>query len=203
MDPEVIRGKFGGDFVATERTFKMGIDRRFTRQIASRFSYPKVLETCTGGGFSTIALAEVAGHVISVEIDRLHQDQAIKNVERAGLLPKVTFVLGDSLDEGLLRGHLPIDSAFLDPDWADTGPDHVYRFRRSNTEPPADLLLERCLSLTSNVGLILPPGVDSREYSDLPPHERHELFLEGRHELTCLYFGELARSIGKTEFRVE
>ncbi|NNM03663.1 MAG: hypothetical protein HKO65_01065, partial [Gemmatimonadetes bacterium] len=142
MDPKAIRGKFGDEFIATERTFKMGIDRRFTRLIASRFPYPKVLETCTGGGFSTISIAEFAGHVVSVEIDPSHQAQARKNVELAGLLDRVSFVLGDALDEELLSKYVPIDAAFLDPDWAVTGPNHVFRFRRSNTRPPADLLLD-------------------------------------------------------------
>ena len=202
MDAKVIRGKFGDDYVATERTFRMGIDRRLTREIASRFEFPRVLETCTGGGFSTIALARVAEHVVSVEIDPNHQDQAKRNVERAGLLQKVTFVLGDALDPRVLSNHLPVGAAFLDPDWAVTGPDHVFRFLNSNTQPPADFLLKTALSLTPNVGLVLPPLVNKREYLGLPPHERQEVYLEGSHELTCLFFGELARSTGATECRV-
>ncbi len=203
MDSNAIRRKFGGDFEADERTFRMGIDRRFTRLMAERFAYPTILETCTGGGFSTLALAAVAGRVVSVEIDPRHQEQARNNLERAGLLHKVTLVLGDALDHALLEGHLPVDAAFLDPDWAVTGPDHLYRFQDSNTEPPADLLLHRTLSLTRNVGLVLPPFVDAKEYGGLPPHERQEMYLDGSHELTCLYFGDLAREIGVTERRVE
>ncbi len=38
----------------------------------------------------------------------------------------------------------PFDAAFLDPDWALSGPSHVYRFQRSNTRPPADMLLQGC-----------------------------------------------------------
>ena len=202
MDSRAIRGKFGGDFEADERTFRMGIDRRFTRLMAERFPFPKVLETCTGGGFSTLALAAVADHVVSVEIDLRHQKQARTNLERAGLLHKVTLVLGDALDDSILADHLPLDAAFLDPDWAVTGPNHVYQFRDSNTAPPADLLLQKTFSLTENVGLVLPPFVDAREFDGLPPHERQEMYLEGRQELTCLYFGELARDIGVTECRV-
>jgi SAM-dependent methyltransferase len=202
MDPRLIRGKFGDEYIANEQTFKMGIDQRFPSRIASRFSARRVLETCTGGGFSTIALARVAKHVVSVEIDPAHQDQARRNVERAGLLHKVSFLLGDIIDTGLLGDHLPVEAAFLDPDWAVQGPDHVFRFRGSNTEPPADVLLERALALTPNVGLVLPPFVDPEEYSGLPPHERQEMYLEGSHELTCLYFGELARGDEVNECRV-
>jgi hypothetical protein len=203
MKEEAIRAKFGDAYVADERTFRMGIDRRFTRLMAERFPFSKVLETCSGGGFSTIALAQVAGHVLSVEIDGRHQAQAKENVARAGLLEKVTFLLGDVLDSATLMGHLPVDAAFLDPDWAVRGPGHTYRFLGSNTEPPADRLLEWTLSLTPNVGLVLPPLVDPREYEGLPPHERQEMHLQGSHELTCLYFGDLARCHGVTEYHVE
>jgi len=67
MDLRDVREKFGGDFIATERTFRMGIDRRFGECVGERFKFPKVLETCTGGGFSTIALARAADHVVSVD----------------------------------------------------------------------------------------------------------------------------------------
>ncbi len=203
MDLQDVREKFGGDFIATERTFRMGIDRRFGECVGERFKFPKVLETCTGGGFSTIALARAADHVVSVEIDRTHQEQAIANLAKAGLLHKVSFVLGDALDHDLLANYLPVDAAFLDPDWAVTGPGHVFRFLDSNTEPPADTLLRETLSLTPNVCLVLSPAVDPREYRGLPPHERQEMYLGGSHELTCLFFGVLARTHGITEYRVE
>jgi predicted O-methyltransferase YrrM len=99
MDSGAIRAKFGQDYVADERTFVMGIDLRFTTQIAARFRDRQVLETCTGGGFTTIALANAAAHVITAEIDRAHHAQARQNVAKAGLTDRVTFVLADIMDE--------------------------------------------------------------------------------------------------------
>jgi SAM-dependent methyltransferase len=168
--------------------------------MAERFQGRRVLETCTGAGFTTIALARVAKHVTTVEIDPAHQALARKNVARAGLSDRVDFVTGDILDEGLL-GCLPhVDTAFLDPDWAVTGPDHVFRFVDSNTRPPSDRLLERILRLTANTALVLPPLLNTGELSKLPEHEQESLFLDGSHELYCLYFGGLIHSLGKTEF---
>lgn len=201
IDGERIRSKFGDDYVADERTFMMGIDQRFTRHVAGRFRGRRVLETCTGAGFTTIALARVAAHVVTVEINPLHQAQARQNVEKAGLSDRVTFVAGDILDGGTLSGCPLCDSAFLDPDWAARGPDHVYRFRGSNTIPPADDLLEKALELTPDVAIVLPPLVDTRELEGLPAHERQKLYLGESHELYCLYFGSLARSHRETELR--
>jgi hypothetical protein len=203
VDRHAIRGKFGGDYLASERTFRMGIDQRFTIPIAERFSGRTVLETCTGGGFSTIALARTARHVFTVEIDPDIQAQAKLNVARAGLLEKVTFLSGDVLDQRLLAQVGSIDSAFLDPDWAVTGPEHVFRFQQSNTRPPADELLEIVFSLSRDVGLVLPPLVDRQEFSGLPQHELQAMYLGDSHELYILFFGTLAASLGVTRFRVD
>jgi len=202
MNPDAIREKFGNDYIADERTFLMGIDHRFAMHMAERFRGRRVLETCTGAGFTTIALARAASQVITVEIDPYHQAQAKKNLQKAGLLGSVTFVSGNILDQSLLAGLPPFDAAFLDPDWAITGPDHAYRFLHSNTQPPADILLKTILELTDNVAIVLPPLLDTRELTGLPPNECQKLYLGESHELYCLYFGDLAVGLGDTAFRV-
>ena len=202
VDSKDIRDKFGDEFTATNHTFQLGIHHRFTAHIAERFRSREVLETCTGAGFTTISLARVASHVTTVEINLSHQEQARRNIRRASLSGNVTFVSGDILDEDLLTALPPVDAALLDPDWADTEPDHQYRFMNSNTLPPADALLERILSITGNVALVLPPYLDVRELDQLPLNECEKLYLDGSHELYCLYFGALIKRAGKTEFRV-
>jgi hypothetical protein len=52
------------------------------------------------------------------------------------------------------------------------------------------------------VAIVLPPLVDTRELEGLPEHERQKLCMEDRHELYCLYFGKLIRTVGETEFYV-
>lgn len=203
MNPDEIRKKFGDDYTADDTTFIMGIDLRFTTHFARRFHHLNVLETCTGGGFTTLSLARAAAHVFTVEIDAARQAQAIRNIEKAGLVHKVSFVHGSILDPGIRNRLGRVDAAFIDPDWAVTGPDHVYRFIRSTTVPPADTTLERIFELTGNVALVLPPFVDTREFDGLPPHECQRLWLGSSHELYCLYFGKLMEQSGRTDFRVQ
>jgi hypothetical protein len=180
----------------------MGIDRRFAAEIAERLRNRRILETCTGGGFTTIELARVAAHVFTVEIDTAHQAQAKQNVAMAGLLDHVTFVLGDIMLDDTWKALSDIDAAFLDPDWAVTGPGHIHRFRRSSTRPPADELLDRVFRATRNVALVLPPTLDTHELDGLPSNERQKLYMDGNHELYCLYFGDLAHCLGESEFRI-
>ncbi|MCG8566050.1 MAG: hypothetical protein MI747_13310 [Desulfobacterales bacterium] len=202
MTPSDIRDKFGDDYQADADSFIMGIDQRFTRHFAQRFQGLNVLETCTGAGFTTLSLARTARHVHTVEIDDTRRDMARANLDRAGLSHRITFWPGSIMDPEL-RTSLPrVDAAFMDPDWAVTGPDHIYRFQGSNTRPPADLLLAAMMDLTENLALVLPPFIDPGELASLPGHERESLFLEGSHELFCLYFGGLKARVGPTAFHV-
>lgn len=202
LNPNAIREKFGDDYIADERTFIMGIDQRITRHFAERFAGLNVLETCTGAGFSTIALARTARHVITVEIDESIRKKAISNVKKAGLSAKVTFLLGSILEAKTLKKIPKVDAAFIDPDWAVTGPDHIYRFQQSNTQPPADLVLRNMLNMTDNVAIVLPPFIPVEEFEGLPEHELEKIYLGDSHELFCLYFGDLIRFLGVTEFCV-
>ena len=202
LNPNAIREKFGDDYIADERTFIMGIDQRFTRHFAERFSGLNVLETCTGAGFTTISLARTAKHVITVEIDESIQKKAISNIKKAGLSAKVSFLLGSILETETIKKIPRIDAVFIDPDWAVTGPDHIYRFQQSNTQPPADLVLKNMLKITDNVAIVLPPFISVKEFEGLPKHELEKIYLGESHELFCLYFGDLIRLLGETEFCV-
>ncbi len=203
MEKSAIRKKYGDDYLADDYTFIMGIDQRFTRHFADRFTGMNVLETCTGGGFTTISLARTANHVYTVEIDTVRQKKAKHNIQMAGLSSKVSFINGSILDTKIMKQIRDIDAVFIDPDWAVTGPNHVYKFLNSNTRPPADLLLNKMFAITQNIAIILPPFVDPREFCDLPRHELERLYLGESHELYCLYFGTLKKTISETEFRVK
>lgn len=202
MNKEKIANKFGEYYIADDMTFLMGIDIRFADHLAFRMKDRIVLETCTGGGFTTIALANYANHVYTVEIDSLRIKDAERNAEIAGVENKITFINNDILSKEIDKAIPYIDAAFLDPDWAVSGPDHEYRFRNSNTRPPSDLLLNLIFLKTRNVTLIQPPFVDPEEFKHLPPHECEKLYLNGQHELFCLHFGDLANIIGDSEYRV-
>ena len=103
----------------------------------------------------------------------------------------------------MLNGLPSVEAAFIDPDWAVTGPDHVYRFIQSNTHPPADIVLRNMFEITENVAIVLPPFIEIQEFDCLPEHEREKLYIGESHELFCLYFGKLKRLVGVTEFHAE
>jgi 16S rRNA G966 N2-methylase RsmD len=202
MDKESIKAKFGAEYSANEQTFKMGLDVRFADHIAERFRGKVVLETCTGGGFTTIALAKTAAHVFSVEIDLERQLEAKRNAAIAGAAGAITFIRSDIFDLDIAALGRKITAALIDPDWADTGTGHVYRFIDSTTQPPSDWILDYVADYTENITLVQPPFIDEREFDPLLPHELEKLYRSGNHELYCLHFGDLLRTRGRTEFRI-
>lgn len=202
MDTLAIRAKFAGDYIATETTYRLGIDARITQRIAERFHDRIVFESCTGAGFTTIALARKAKRVVTAELLVEHQEQARKNLAKAHVLDRVQLILGDCLSDVVLNQLGGANAAFLDPDWALGGPGHVCHFRSSNMQPPADLLLAKTLKITADVALILPTFIDLNELEGVPQHELQSIHLGREHVLYCLYFGQLAKTIGKTELSV-
>ncbi len=202
MNREAIRSKFGADYSANDSTYRMGLDVRFANHLADRLKGRVVLETCAGGGFTTIALARQAERVFSVEIDSERLFDAKRNAALAGVRGNITFIRADIFDVRIDSLDRRIDAALVDPDWADAEIDHVYRFEDSTTLPPSDWILDYLADFTENITLVQPPLVDEREYESLPPHELEKLYMSGKHELTCLHFGNLLRNVGKTEFRV-
>jgi 16S rRNA G966 N2-methylase RsmD len=202
MDIESIRTKFGAAYGADDETYRTGLDVRFANHIAGRFRGRVVLETCAGGGFTTIALARTAAHVFSVEIDPGRQKEAKRNAAIAGVKEKITFIRADIFDVEIDNLPEPIDAALIDPDWADRESNHIYRFEDSTTSPPSDWLLDYICDYTENITLLQPPFIDQSEFNTALPHELEKLYLAEKHEYYCLYFGRLAKAKGITEFRV-
>jgi 16S rRNA G966 N2-methylase RsmD len=202
MDREAIRNKFGADYSANDLTFRMGLDVRFANHLADRFKGKVVLETCAGGGFTTIALARKAEYVFSVEIDSERLMEAKRNAALAGVRGNITFIRADIFDVKIDSLDRQVDAALVDPDWADRDIAHVYRFEDSTTLPPSDWILDYLADYTENITLVQPPRIDEREYENLPRHELERLYMSANHELSCLHFGSLLRTVGKTEFHV-
>lgn len=202
MDKEKIIKKFGNNYYADDYSFIMGIDVRFADHLAQRFKDYIVMETCSGAGFTTILLAKYARHVYSVDIDEIRLEIAKKNAQIAGLQNKITFLNGDVTETKTLELIPNVDSAFIDPDWAVSGENHVFRFLNSNTNPPSDKLLELINTKTPNITLIQPPKIDKKEFEILLPHECEYLYLNNQHELYCLHFGKLTKLIGETKFEI-
>lgn len=203
MDKEKIKEKFGEFYIADDYSFIMGIDVRFADHLAKSSVNKTIIETCAGAGFTTISLAKYAKHVYSIEIDATRLNKAKRNSQITGYDKNITFINGDSTSIEVLYLIPNIDSAFIDPDCAIKEDNHIFKFNNSNTEPPSDKLFELIRKRTSNITLVQPPYINLEKFKHLPEHECKSLFLNGRHELYCLHFGDLLQQKGNSIFSIE
>lgn len=202
MDLEKIKQKFGDLYCVDEDTFRLGINIKFTDHLAQRFRGKMVLETCTGGGFTTLSLAKYANHVFTFEIDKKRMEDAKKNCKKAGLDNKISYFNMDihMIKEMEIRN--VINAAFLDPDWNNVVSNYVYRFQNSMTRPKSDILLREIQEITDNITLIQPPYIDISEFKELREHKLEKLYLDNELALFCLHFGDIKNEVKNTEYSV-
>lgn len=94
-------------------------DGKLLHDIIAKHQYRRALEIGTSTGRSAIwiawALSKTGGRLITIEIDERRYQQALKNFERAGLLPYIDARLADAHDLiKVLQG--PFDFVFNDAD---------------------------------------------------------------------------------------
>lgn len=202
MDENLIIKKFGENYSANKDTYHMGIDKLLAEPIAKRFSGHNIcLDACAGAGFMAIILAKYVNKIILVDTNPMHLEQARTNLSMSENVSKANFILGDII--WALDAISNIDSAFLDPDWAEVGDskeNHVSEL--SQMVPPADILLEKIQKKTRNICLRLPKEFDTTKLDGLPPHESESVYLDNKLKFKCVYFGDLVKTIGNTKLRV-
>jgi 16S rRNA G966 N2-methylase RsmD len=202
MDQNLIKQKFGNYYSANEDTYRLGMNIKFTDHLAKRFVGKTVLETCSGGGFTTISLAKYAKHVYSFEIDQNRIEDAKQNCEKAGFTENITFINDDVFSVFKMDIKNDINSAYIDPDWDNFAENYVFRFHDSMTKPKSDFILYEILKITNNITLIQPPYISKNEFDDLANHEIEELYIANELAVFALHFGELIKKSGETKFKI-
>lgn len=204
MKEDSVIEKFGLPYFVTPTTFKMGTHHIFAESIASRFAgCKKVLDACVGAGFNAIPIARVVGTVVAVDNNKEHLSLAKQNAELAKI-GNIDFILGDIMDETIFEKIGNIDGAYLDPEWVKGGcvdNCNEHSSSLSHMEPPADMLFKKVETKTKNIALRLPRELAIKELDSLPPHELEMNYLDDKLKFYTLYFGDLAETIGNTEFR--
>lgn len=202
MDADKIIDKFGSKLIVNDDTFRMGINIKLTDHLAKRFTNKVVLETCTGGGFSTISLAKYSKHVYTFEIDKSRLEDAKENCKRLEIDHKVTFFNTSVFDVFSMDIIREINTAFIDPDWNNLNENYIFRFHKSMTIPPSDEIFNKVMSITKNISLIQPPFIEKKEFESIEDHEFERLYLNNELALYCLHFGELIKIKGDSEYRI-
>jgi predicted O-methyltransferase YrrM len=133
----------------------------------------RVLEIGTLGGYSTIWFARALpreGHIVSLEVNPHHADVARANIERAGVLDRVTVRVGPALDalDQMSRDNVkPFDLVFID---ADKPSNPVYLEAALRLSRPGTVIIGD--NVVRDGKVVMPEGADAnvigvRAFTDL------------------------------------
>ncbi len=152
---------------------------------AERFrGHPVVIDLGCGLGSDTIALAQVADHVVAIDRDPVRLLFARHNVQAHGLGGRVTIIQADILAPPLRTNHVP---CFGDPGRRTMTGQRT--FKPEDYDPPLPVLRKR-LSEASGIAIKVAPGISHTAYPWL--EEVEIVSLHGRAKEAILWLGELA-----------
>jgi predicted RNA methylase len=158
-----------------------------------------VAELCCGVGVTLETLAKVFNHLIGVELDANALAHCRKNLEREGVLNKVTLINGDVSDEVLLR-NIKADLVIYDiPYWVSLKlPDGTDILEKN---PNFETLVVKIKELiTEDIVVFAPP------WFEYPLAERvfgkcefQKIYINGRYDRNYIFSGNLVNQEGVAE----
>lgn len=167
-----------------------------------------VLEICCGVGGTTVFLAQYLPHVYAVDKNPLRIEAAKINAETFGVLDKITFIVGDALDEDVLKQakQSGVKAIVTDVEWRndltksllETTP-HI-----QETIPSTPPLHQKLTELvTPNIIMHMAANTSKEELKAMANCEIEEMYLDGIVKFINVYFGPLIKSSDVTQYRLK
>lgn len=159
-------------------------------------------ELCCSIGVTLEYLAPAFKKVVGVDLDESILQACKTNLKESGFITKTELILGDVLDDNILKS-INADIVIYDiPFW--------YPHKHKNMgdlvakNPPLKKLVKKIQDyITPNIIIFSPPEW-SFEYfgKQLGTIEFEQVFIDEIHNRNQIYMGDLINNIGKTEIRL-
>lgn len=182
--------KFSKTIQGDEDALFMSVQEVAAVHIGERIkNYQACVELCTAVGALAINIARFVPKVIGVDIDPKRIEDARQNARTYGMQDKTEFIVGDVLDEGLLKS-IEADVAILDPDWSEAGTEksvHTVDIDKMQPSMRQMILLTRKY-ITSNILLRMPKHFSLETLSEFGPYELESIYIDERLKFKVVYF---------------
>lgn len=110
--------KFSKKICGDEDGIYMSCPEKISQHLAEKLTtYKTGVELCCAIGITVIQLAKKIDYVYGIDMDENRIHAAIKNAQLYKVENKTKFIVGNVLDENLLKS-IKADVAILDPDWS-------------------------------------------------------------------------------------
>lgn len=151
--------------------------------------YKTCVELCTAVGAMAIHVARFVPKVIGIDIDPQRIQDAKQNAKLYGVETNTEFLVGDVLDEDLLKS-ITADVAILDPDWSVEGTEksvHTIDIDKMQPSMRQTILLTRT-HITPNIVIRVPKHFALDTLSEFGAYELESIFIDNRLKFKVAYF---------------
>ena len=174
--------KFSKEILYDEDAYYMSSPEFVVEYLANLIkNYKVAVEVCSAIGIAVCVLAKKMDKVYGVEINPKRVEMAKYNANLYGVSGKVEFILGDALDNNLLK-QIKASVAILDPDWSvDKKNPKIHSSSLSGTTPNAVELFNKVKSnITSNIVLRVSKNVSIEDLKELGVCHVHNIYYGGK-----------------------
>ncbi len=182
--------KFTKDIHADEDAFYMSNPEISSEYLANKLSnYKTAVELCSAVGMTVIMLAKKMDKVYGIECMPSRIEDANYNAQLYGVENRVEFILGNCLDEKLLKS-VKAEVAILDPDWSvDKNNPKDHAFKLSDTTPNVLELYKKVRdNITHNIVIRVSKNFTKETLSEIGNCEIENIIYEGRIRFKYAYF---------------
>lgn len=174
--------KFSKEILYDEDAYYMSSPEFVVEYLANLIkNYKVAVEVCSAIGIAVCVLAKKMDKVYGVEINPKRVEMAKYNANLYGVSGKVEFILGDALDNNLLK-QIKASVAILDPDWSvDKKNPKIHSSSLFSTTPNAVELFNKVKSnITSNIVLRVSKNVSIEDLKELGVCHVHNIYYGGK-----------------------
>jgi 16S rRNA G966 N2-methylase RsmD len=171
--------------------------------LAKRLKTNTIADLCCSIGSNAIQFARFSDKVVVVDISRERLEKARNNARLYNVDKKIEFILGDVLDDSLLK-RIRADIVFIDPDWSKDGNCEVHVTDINNTIPPVTEIFQKIKSnITGNIAIKLSKEMNMESVRKLGSCEIEYIKLNNTLKFVVAYFGNLKKVEGVTNINIE
>lgn len=155
------------------------IAEHMAETIAGFGEFHSVVELCSCIGSTCIQMAKHFDQVIGIDNDKKRIEMAEKNAKLYGVAQKTKFIVGDVLDEKLLKS-IRADVAILDPVWAAVPMDRSSHVSDINLTQPSlkEMFVLTKKYITSNIVARVPATFTCQILNELGPCKLENIIID-------------------------
>lgn len=184
--------KFSKKVKADIASYEMANYEVIAEYMGKRLKTKVIVELCCGIGITAIQLAKFS-KVIAVDSNKEYIGYARYNSRLYKVEDKIDFIIGDAVDEELLK-KIKATIAVLDPDWSASDDKSLHVAEISETQPTLDKLYNLVKkNITKNIAFRFPKTINIEKIKKIDECEIQKVFLKDKFMFYIAYFGKLIK----------